>query len=132
MARRARAGSEPRMVVDTTVSWANSDPVNTLKNVVIVNPDILAEDNQYVVYVTNPSTETALDIRVANKILDDVTDRFPTLPGGVFTIPVNTPDGQGSVVDGLFVGLEGRIQLDNTTVIGAGGAFTARVQVWTI
>lgn len=129
---RGGRGGTPTLKVDTTVSWLNNDAVNTLKNVDIPTPDVLSEDNKYVVYVTNPSTETALDVTVANEILDGATPRYPSLPGGTFTVPLSTADGLGSIVEGLFIGLSGRIVLDNTTLIGAAGAFTARVQVWMI
>ena len=132
MGKRAGRGGTPTLISNTTVAWINDDSVNTLKTIDIDIPDVLSEDNKYMVYVTNPSTETALDVTVSNEILDDVTARYPVLPGGTFTVAASSPNGAGSEVTGLFVGLSGRLVLDNTTLIGAAGAFTARVQVWMV
>ena len=132
MGKRAGRGGTPTLISNETVAWANSASVNTLKTIDIDIPDVLSEDNKYIVYVTNPSTETALDVTVSNQILDGATPRYPVLPGGTFTVAASSPNGAGSEVTGLFVGLSGRLVLDNTTQIGGAGAFTARVQVWMV
>ncbi len=130
--QRGGRGHEPTLILDTTVSWENNDPLDTRKNIDIPIPDHLAEDNRYLVYVTNPSTEAAVDVLVANEIDDGGTPRYPFISTWPFTVPASTPDGMGVIVDGLFVGLVGRLSFDNKSAIGAAGAFTACVQVWMV
>lgn len=121
----------PELIADVTISWANDDASGTEQDVDITAPPVRSKDAKYVVILTNPSTETAIDIIPKVEFLDDVTTRHATLePSVTRQIPNTAPEGQAFIIEGLMVGVTGRLTFSNPTVIGAGGAFTARVQVW--
>lgn len=126
----------PELLFDQTVAWANLDAVNTIKTMNFVLPATLirSPDARYMVSVVNPSTETALDLDFLAEIDDGGTPRFTALVDAPFsfTVPVSMTAGQSRIIQGLLVGVSGRLTLDNTTVIGAAGAFTARVQIWRV
>lgn len=120
----------PELISDTTESWANSEAVNSLKDIDIVAPAVRSVDGKYLVIVVNPSTETALLVTPKAAFTDGATPRKAPIVGAAFTVAIGTTEGDAVVVTGLFVGATARLTLDNTTVIGPAGAFTARVQVW--
>lgn len=121
---------QAKPVLDTTVAWANSEAVNTLKTLDLVLSEARSRDQKYLVIVSNPSTETAIAITFLALYDDGGTNRRALVQGTGFTVAVSKPEGEAVLVEGILGSNSLRLVFDNTTVIGAGGAFTARVQVW--
>lgn len=124
----ARAAKEA--LFNGTVAWANNDAIGTEQDIDITLAAEREGDEKYFIGVTNPSTETAIDVIPKAVIDDGGTPRRPPVQTATFQIPVNKPEGEGAVVESFFFGTSGRVTLSNPTVIGAGGAFTARVEIW--
>ncbi len=124
----------PELLFNLTAAWDNDDAQNTIQTINFALPAtvIRSPDARYMVSVVNPSTETALDLDFLAEIDDDSTPRFTALVDAPFsfTVPASATAGQSRIIQGLLVGVSARLTLDNTTVIGGAGAFTARVQIW--
>lgn len=116
-----------KALLTTTVSLANSAAAGTTINVDIPLPSKVLADAKYLIIVTNPSTETALDIKVKNKVTLGGTPKYPEIATN--SVLVNTPGGKGFVVEGFLLGEGGRLAISNPTAVGLSGAFTADVHV---
>jgi hypothetical protein len=111
-------------IADTTAIWANSAAVNTEVNADIDLPSPLQGDAKYSIAIVNPSTVTAITIKVKNKETFGAA-QYPELT--TINIPVNT--SKAVVVEGWLLGESGRLTLSNDTVLGAADGFTANIRV---
>ena len=124
-------------LVNGTVAWANNAAAGSegtggplALEVTGANPG-----HMLVVFVRNPSTETALtgQVKLAwtpSGLGEQMADL--SLPGGRSTFTVladNDPGGQAWLIDGGILAAGGQLSLKNNTLVGASGAFTAHVQV---
>jgi hypothetical protein len=116
-----------QVVIDTTVNWANSEAAGTEKVVDIALPGLLESNTKYLVTITNPSTETALTVKLQNKETFGTSEKYAEV--GSHTVAVNTPDGKSFVTEGWLMAEGGRITLSNDTAIGLAGAFTAEIRI---
>lgn len=123
--RKQLKGSNEQ-VFDGTVTWANSEAVNSIKTVDIALPDTLQKDGLYEIIVTNPSTETTLTVSVKNKETFSV-EKYPELKS--ISVPADSIDGKANIVQGWLLGEAGRLTLSNDTAVGAAGTFVAEVRV---
>ncbi len=117
--------SNNEQVYDGSVSWANSAAAGTTNNIDVALPSAL--QNLYLISVTNPSTESALTVKVLNKETLGGSAKYPELTR--FSVAVNSPDGKSVLVQGWLLGEAGRLVLSNDTALGASGGFTAYVRV---
>jgi hypothetical protein len=109
---------------DQTAAWANSAAANTEVNVDIAQPSTIR--SKYRFQINNPSAETALTVKVRNRVTIGAAERFVEV--GSFAVPVGS--GREAVIEGAFGGDNGiRIVLSNDTALGLSGAFTANVAV---
>lgn len=117
------------IVLDTVATWAASAAANTAVNIDI--PGVAtygySEDVRYAVMVTNPSTVTAVAVAVKAKDTINGATSYPTLQS--FTVPVNTPEGTVTIVEGLLIGEGARLTLTNPTALGVGQGFSAGVKI---
>lgn len=121
-----RNGSNAQ-VFDGSATFANNAAAGTIVNLEVPLPASLQGDALYLISITNPSTETALTVRVRTKETLNAVARYPELTS--FGVAVNTPDGKSVLVQGWMLGEAGRLSISNDTVLGAAGAFTAFVRV---
>lgn len=124
------ARAAKKEIFNGTVSWANNDAIGTEKDIDITLGAEREGDEKYLIAVTNPSTETAIDVIPKAVIDDGGTPRRPPVQTATFQVPVNKSEGEAAVVESFIMGTSGRVTLSNPTVIGAAGAFTARVEIW--
>ena len=110
-----------------TATWANNALINTEVTVDLALPTIRTPEDVYQVVVTNPSTESALTIRVCVKLTPVATARYPELTR--FGVPVSTTNGYARNIQGLAAGEAIRLVIANDTAIGAAGAFTAEIGI---
>lgn len=115
---------------DTTVTWANSDPVNTEKTIDIDPAVDPGASRDVVVIVRNPSLETALTVEVQQPWVDAGTTRYAKLTSFTAAVTATNAGGEAFVIaDALATG-SFRLSLKNATAVGGSGAFSAAVQVW--
>jgi hypothetical protein len=109
---------------DQSASWANSAAANTAVNIDIVKPNETYE--KYALSVHNPSTETALTIKVYQKKKSlGGADRYALLT----TVNVAVNSTEVSITDKPFLGEDCRFVVSNDTALGLSGAFTANVRL---
>lgn len=116
--------SNEQVGADLTAAWANSAAVDTPVSNNLAQP--LEIRAKYRVQVQNPSTETALTIKVKNKVTIGGAERLVE----VASIAVAANSEKEALVEGMFGG-DGGVQLTatNDTAVGLTGAFTANLAV---
>lgn len=118
------------IVFEGQVTWANSAPLNTVKTLDL--PHALA-DGDYEVEVRNPSAVTDLAVNVQTQEAADATygggsTRYPTFDS--FVAAKNNVDGVTRLVKEWPIGsVQGRVSLQNSTVLGVADGFTADVRI---
>lgn len=118
------------LLVDGSVSWADSAGSGTEKQVAVPLPEVQPPNAKYLVIVRNPSTETALTVDVEGKEAGwSGSDRFPAHTAEQASIPTDTPDGKAFLVEGWLLGDAGRLTLSNDSALSSTGGFTADVRV---
>lgn len=130
--RGATVGSEG------SVSFSNSDAANTVKVAsTIAMPSELPGESIGAVCVENPSTESDLTCRVYVQETINSVVRWALVAN--FNVPKSVdaynPDQTNKIsvgralIQGVFTGENISIVLSNNTVLGASGAFTARIKI---
>ena len=114
---------------DVTAAWANSDPADTVKSVILTAPTMRVV--QYALIVYNPSTETNITIQIAatETVLAAGTRyaKIATLSvpksQGIKGTTINTHE---YLIEGLFLGGTAVMSYwSNDTALSVAGAFTA-------
>lgn len=123
------AGSARNTQVDTdkTAVWANSAGANTAVNVAIAQPATPQKNAKYLVNVRNPSTVTALTMKVRNTLAGFGGSAREADLGASITIPANSV--VSVLVEGWLAGGGGTLLLSNNTVLGVADGFTADIRV---
>lgn len=122
------AGSARNAQVDTdkTATWANSAAANTQVNVAIAQPVTPQRNGKYLINIRNPSTVTALTVKVRNTLIAfGGAARDAELAS--IAVAVNTV--KSVLVEGWLAGDGGSLLLSNDTVLGAADGFTADIRV---
>jgi hypothetical protein len=125
------------IVLNTTLTWANSAVVNTAVNSAdfTLNGDWqIGVPRFLMVYVRNPSTQTTIGLDITMKVLDSATNRYGLFRDGVVQqqggdVSTNVGEWFGPYEPGMFA-LGGRITGTNLTVLNGSGGFSARVVVY--
>lgn len=122
------AGSTRNAQVDTdkTAVWANSAPANTQVNVAIAQPTTPQKNGKYLVNVRNPSTVTALTVKVRNTL---AAFGGAAREAELTSIAVPANSIKSVLVEGWLAGGGGSLLLSNDTVLGAADGFTADIRV---
>lgn len=111
-------------MIDADITWANSAAAGTAVTVDVPGAQAAAG----VVTVRNPSTVTALTVKVLGKETLGGAARYPEIAS--IAVPANSV--KQFYVDELWlIGEGGRLSITNDTVLGAGNGFTGQVRVRT-
>ena len=109
---------------DQTATWADSASAGTEKTVTFTRPETPVQVHQVIIH--NPSTETALTVKVYDVEADlGGADRNALLT--TLSVPKNTTTKHN--VEGLFNAGSAKIVLSNDSALGASGGFTATVRI---
>lgn len=123
------------LVTEAAFVFPNSAGVGTPIDVA-VPPDqdmnVGADEQRYEISVRNPSTITALTVRVKTLEKQDAAtgggaDRYPEVTN--FPVLVNSPEGKTQVVEGWDLSRGGRITVSNDTILGGAQGFTGDLRV---
>jgi hypothetical protein len=118
------------IVFEGQVTWANSAPLNTVKTLDL--PHALA-DGDYEVEVRNPSTVTDLAVSAQIQEAADASygggsTRYPT--HDTWVAAKSNVDGVTRLVKEWPLGsVQGRVSLQNSTILGVADGFTADVRI---
>ncbi len=112
-------------VYDSTALWANSAAANTVVNKDVALPTPLQRQAMYLITIINPSTVTALNVKVQTKETISAVDHYADLTS--FSVAANGKTS--TLVQGWLLGAAGRLALTNATALGAADTFTALVRV---
>jgi hypothetical protein len=123
--RVAIFGNNEQISGDQTASWGNSAAAGTVVDLDIPLPRELQLDAKYVVVIRNPSTETALTVKVKNKESFGANVVYPEVIS--IAVPVNSI--KFAIVEGWMLGEAGRLTLTNDAATGLAGAFTADIRI---
>lgn len=112
----------PAVLATTDIVWANSAAAST-----VVNVDIDRDaPSPCVVTVRNPSTVTALTVKVQGKETLGGAARYPELA----SITVDANSVKQFFIDELWlVGEGGRLAISNVLALGAADGFTGQARV---
>lgn len=121
------AGSARNAQVDTdkTATWANSAAANTQVTVAVSQPATPQKNAKYLINVRNPSTVTALTVKVRNTL---AAFGGATREAELTSIAVPANSIKSVLVEGWLAG-GGSLLLSNDTVLGAADGFTADIRV---
>ena len=109
---------------DQTATWADSAPENTEKTVTFARPETPVSFHQVIIH--NPSTETALTVKVYDVEADlDGADRNALLT--TLSVPKNTTTKHN--VEGLFNAGSAKVVLSNDSALGESGGFTTTIRI---
>lgn len=119
------------LVFDGTYTFANSASPNTVANSPGLNitlPSSLQRNATYLVTITNPSSATAITVKIQNKETNwGGSDLYPELHQ--YAVQASTPSGRPVMVEGWLLGSGGRIVISNDTGLGISAGFTGLVRV---
>jgi hypothetical protein len=122
-------------ILDTTVSWANSAASGTAVTATLTfgNDRVYATGRRLLIYVRNPSTQTALNAALQVQATDNVTARWGLYadfgPVASNNGALSNGDGEWFIVEGGLVGEAVRVWFSNINALNSSGAFSARVIV---
>ena len=121
-----RQYGENAVVVDGAVTFPNSAAAGSVQShLVSPLPAQLATAARYLVVVRNPSTVTALTVRLRNRETLGGAVVFPELLN--FPVPANSSAVR--VVEGFLLGEASRVDFHNDTALGLADTFSAQVRV---
>jgi hypothetical protein len=122
-------------ILDTTVSWSNSAASGTAVTATLTfgSDRVFAVSRRLLIYVRNPSTQTALNAALQVQATDNVTARWGLYadfgPVASNNGALSNGDGEWFIVEGGLVGEAVRVWFSNINALNSSGAFSARVIV---
>lgn len=112
-------------VQDGSVTWANGAGQGTIQDVALDIPGRVNGGSEYHIFVHNPSTATALTLKIQTMETMGGEDAY----ADIATIAVPANGTKSAKVSGFGKGDGGRFRFTNDTAVGASGAFTAAFRV---
>jgi len=123
---------ESQVGLDQQITWANSDPANTQKNITFTKPDIVIDEYELVIY--NPSIVTDLTIKVfavepalGGNARDALITTIPVLKSLVIT--GTTINAYTKLLHGIFNGCDCKLVISNDTALGAADGFSVYIRL---